>query len=120
MSAVAYSEFGQKLTFLLIYAPRIYRVRTPNLNETLPDTEPLKNDTGREGRMRKTAAIYNWLKEEATDNIFEGTVYDIPQADMSIPTAKAHFKKLEALGLVQKLNGGKGYEIPQYKIGEVR
>ena len=70
--------------------------------------------------MRKTAGMYWWLKDNAIDNIYEGSVYDVPQGDMSLPTAKAHFGKLETLGLVQKLNGGKGYEIPQYKIKEVK
>ena len=70
--------------------------------------------------MRKTAAVYWWLKDNAIDDVFEGTMYDVPQGDMSLPTAKAHFAKLEKLGLVQKLNGGKGYEIPQYRIGDTR
>ena len=111
---------GQTLTFLLKFAPQIYHTRHPNRVELLAHTDPLKGDSGRMGRMRKTAGMYCWLKDNAIDGVFEGTVYDVPQADMSLPTAKAHFAKLEKLGLVQKLNGGKGYEIPQYKIKEVK
>ena len=70
--------------------------------------------------MRRTAGMYWWLSNHTMDNIYEGTVYDIPQGDMSLPAAKRHFSKLEQLGLVEKINIGKGYEIPRYRIGAAK
>ena len=115
-----HSRAGQLLIFVLRFAPRLYHIRRLNRTCLLDDCEPLAGDSGREGRMRRTAAIYWWLHERAVDGIYEGTVYDIPQADMSLPTAKSHFAKLERLELIRKINVGKGYEIPRYEIGDVK
>lgn len=100
----------------LMDRPLLHHRHMRNTTASVGETEPLAGDSGRRGRMERTAAIHRWLITQMMGGIWDGNEYDIPQSDMALGTVREHLKRLRDLGYLRKLKTGSFGRKPEWVV----